>query len=170
MIFAPGPLTRERAVGRQTTCSVARAMKTSASALARCATAFWLASLPGFAAHGWVLATAAAGGLAEGGGAGRAETAGAALTLAALEAVVLGVPSALGFAVALLRSRRPRWAAAVAPALVVAAALAAGLAACAWAFAGAGWLHGPAVHVALGAATAAAGAGAAGAVAPARRA
>jgi hypothetical protein len=146
-------------------------MKTSASALARCATAFWFASLPGFAAHGWVLATAAAGGLAEGGGAGRAETAGAALTLAALEAVVLGVPSALGFAVALLRSRRPRWAAAVAPALVVAAALAAGLAACAWAFAGAGagWLHGPAVHVALGAATAGAGAVAAGAVAPARR-
>jgi hypothetical protein len=141
---------------------------TSPSAFGRSAAAFWLASLAGFAAHGWVLAVGAAGALAEGGAPGRAETAGAALALALAEAVVLGVPAALAFAAALPRSRRGAWAAALRPALVVGAALGASLAAWGWACADAGWAHGPALHVALGAATAAAGAVTAVVAAPSR--
>jgi hypothetical protein len=135
------------------------------SSLVRAAARSWTASLPGFALHGWVLATSAARALAEGEASGlRGDAVRAALELGALEAAVLGAPAALLFAVAHARVRRHGWLPSLGAVLVVGGALAAALAAWGCAAVDAGLARGPALHVALGAVTAAAGAAAAAAV------
>ena len=87
----------------------------------RGALGFWVASLAGFVAYGYLVAELAQAGMGDG---SRAEAAETALVLGGVGAVVLGVPAALLFGAVMRRVRRgAEWPAALATGLVLSAAV-----------------------------------------------
>jgi hypothetical protein len=88
---------------------------------ARGALGFWVASLVGFAAYGYLVAEIAQAGMGDGSPAEAAETA---LVLGGVGAVALGTPAALLFGAVMRRVRRgAEWPAALATGLVLSAAV-----------------------------------------------
>jgi hypothetical protein len=88
---------------------------------ARGALGFWVASLVGFAAYGYLVAELAQAGMGDG---SRAEAAETALALGGAGAVALGVPAALLFGAVMRRVRRgAEWPVALATGLVLSGAV-----------------------------------------------